>query len=103
MAFGGYGGSPGDVLLATTSDGGASWTARTRPLANSGAYAGAFVRDASVPTAVAVGPKGVAFSRDNGATWSMLDTLGYWGLGYAPGNTGWAVGARGRITRFTGF
>jgi photosystem II stability/assembly factor-like uncharacterized protein len=103
MAFGGYGAAEGDVLLAVTTDGGASWTARARPLARSGVYAGAWVRDAGMPTAVAVGPKGIAFSRDMGLTWTQIDTLGYWGLGFAPGNRGWAVGGNGRIVRLEGF
>lgn len=103
MAFGGYGGAQGDVLLAVSTDGGASWTARTRPLERSGVYAGAWVRDPAFPTAVAVGPKGIAFSRDMGVTWTQIDTLGYWGLGFAPGNRGWAVGGNGRIVRLEGF
>ena len=66
-------------------------------------YAGAYASGAMKPTVVVVGPKGAAFSRDNGVTWTAIDAGNYWGLGFAPNTVGWAVGTNGRITRLSGF
>ena len=48
-------------------------------------------------TVVAVGPGGVALSRDGGATWEALDDETYWGLAMA-GREGWLTGPDGRVT-----
>jgi photosystem II stability/assembly factor-like uncharacterized protein len=103
MAFGGFGSHPTAPMVAITVDGGASWEPRGRPTFPGGIYAGAFVTSALKPTIVAVGPTGSSYSRDLGATWLPIDARNYWGLGFAPGNRGWAVGSGGRITRLTGF
>ncbi|HYV97834.1 MAG TPA: YCF48-related protein [Gemmatimonadaceae bacterium] len=103
VVFGGYGAVPGGVGVAVSSDGGASWTATARPDFPGAAWGGAFVKSALKQTIVAVGPGGSAYSRDNGATWMPIDKRNYWGLGFSPGNRGWAVGAAGRITRLSGF
>lgn len=103
MAFGGFGSMPTATATAITSDGGASWEPRARPPLTGGIYGGAFVTSALKPTVVVVGPSGSAYSRDFGVTWIELDKRNYWGLGFAPGGRGWAVGSGGRITRFTGF
>ena len=59
--------------------------------------------NARQPTVVVVGPGGAAFSRDAGATWITLDTLGYWAAGFASTHAGWVVGPGGRITKLSGF
>ena len=48
---------------------------------------------------MAVGPRGLDYSTDDGASWVSLDTLAYWSVGFGSKHTGWAVGPDGRITR----
>lgn len=91
------------AATAATADGGRGWTRGGRPPFPQGFYGGAFVPTARVPTVVAVGPGGAAWSRDDGATWSVINRQNYWGIGFAPGGAGWVVGRGGRITRLGGF
>ena len=100
---GGYAALPGDTLTAITSDGGRTWAPRARMPQRTGAWGGLFVRGTNPPAIVAVGPNGAAYSRDQGGTWMAIDTLNYWSVGFASPRAGWAVGARGRITRLSGF
>jgi photosystem II stability/assembly factor-like uncharacterized protein len=105
LAFGGNVGdnnARGDVVVAT-HDAGATWAPGGRPPFSGAIFGGAYVPGARVPTAVAVGPKGSAWSRDDGATWTSLDTLAYWAVGFASPRAGWAVGPRGRIVKLSGF
>jgi photosystem II stability/assembly factor-like uncharacterized protein len=104
FALGGGNAAQGsDVLAATTSDGGRAWIARSRPPLRSGIWGGVYVPGAKPPTIVAVGPAGAVYTRDDGATWTPIDTLNYWSVGFASPRAGWAVGARGRITKLSGF
>lgn len=98
---GGYGAQPGDVLVATTDDGGDSWTPREAPAFKVGSWGGAFVPGARTPTLVAVSPNGIAVARVGAGAlaWTALDTLNHWSLGIASPRAGWAVGTQGRITR----
>jgi photosystem II stability/assembly factor-like uncharacterized protein len=98
IALGGDVGDPntrGDNV-AVTSDGGRTWRAGGRPR-----FAGAVYGAAAIPGrpgwVVAVGPRGLDYSTDDGATWTSLDTLAYWSVGFGSRNTGWAVGPGGRI------
>lgn len=101
---GGYATKPGDTLIAVTEDGGATWTPRTvAPPFKVGTWGGSFVRGARVPTVVAVGPSGSAWSSDLGRSWVPIDTLNYWSVGFSPARVGWAVGQRGRVTRLGGW
>ena len=100
---GGYGVQPGDTLVAVTSDGGDTWVPRAAPPFKVGTWGGAFVPGARVPTVVAVGPNGSAWSRDLGASWVVLDSANYWSVGVASGRAGWAVGTQGRVTRLGGW
>jgi photosystem II stability/assembly factor-like uncharacterized protein len=100
---GGNSAQPGDTLAAVTSDGGRTWTARARPPLARGVWGGVYVPGASAPTIVAVSPSGAAYSRDEGTTWTPIDQSNYWSVGFASRNAGWAVGARGRITKLAGF
>jgi photosystem II stability/assembly factor-like uncharacterized protein len=92
-----------DVLAAATSDGGNTWVARSRPPLRTGVWGGVYVPGARRPTVVAVGPNGAVWSRDEGVTWTPIDTLNYWSVGFASPRAGWAVGTRGRITKLSGF
>lgn len=87
--------------IAVTSDGGRSWTAVGRAPFSSAIYGGAYVPGAPTPTIVAVGPGGAAASLDEGRSWVSIDTAAYWAVGFAAPDAGWAVGPRGRITKFS--
>ena len=105
LAFGGNVGdnnSRGDVV-ALTRDGGATWSLGGRPPFAGAIFGGTWVPGARVPTAVVVGPRGSAWSRDGGATWTAIDSAAYWAVGFASPRAGWAVGPRGRIVRLGGF
>jgi photosystem II stability/assembly factor-like uncharacterized protein len=84
---------------AITHDGGDTWTAVARPPFTGPAHGVSWVPAAPTPTLVAVGPRGVGFSIDEGRTWTPLDTLNHWGVAFAAPDRGWAVGPAGRITR----
>ena len=101
VAVGGEMGNPsarGDYV-ALTSDGGRSWTLGGRFTFPGAAYGAAYVPGVRAPALVAVGPGGADVSRDDGRTWSRLDTLAYWSVGFASPTSGWAVGPRGRIVK----
>ncbi len=82
--------------IARTGDGGSTWTLAGRP-----AFSGAIYGVASIPGSphsfVAVGPKGAAYTLDNGINWTLLDTLAYWSVAFSSREVGWAVGPDGRI------
>jgi photosystem II stability/assembly factor-like uncharacterized protein len=82
--------------VAVTADGGRTWRAGGRP-----GFSGAVYGAAAVPGrpgwVVAVGPKGLAYTTDEGATWTSLDTLAYWSVGFGSRRRAWAVGPGGRI------
>ena len=84
--------------VAVTSDGGRTWRLAGRTTYSGAVYGAAYVPRAG-ETLVAVGPKGADLSRDNGTTWTRIDSLSYWGIGFAPGGTGWIAGPQGRIAR----
>ena len=100
VALGGKLGSPSEWSdnVAVTADGGRTWRLAGRPT-----FPGAVYGAAAVPgragTLVAVGPGGLDYSTDDGVTWTSVDTLAYWSVGFASRNVGWAVGPNGRIRR----
>ena len=101
MALGGEIDKPaarGDYV-AITRDGGRRWE-RGGSMSFAGAiYGAAWIPDVSPRAAVAVGPGGAALTIDHGRTWSSIDTVAYWSVGFASPREGWAVGPRGRITK----
>jgi photosystem II stability/assembly factor-like uncharacterized protein len=98
---GGNSAQPDDVLAVASTDGGKTWTPRTRPPLQRGVWGGVYVPGTT--TLVAVGPNGAVFTRDDGMTWTVIDENNYWSLGFASARAGWLVGARGRITKVAGF
>ena len=85
--------------VAITADGGITWS-RGGPLPFAGAaYGAAYVPGVAAPTVVTVGLGGTALSLDEGRTWSGIDTVPYWSVGFASPRHGWAVGPGGRIAR----
>jgi photosystem II stability/assembly factor-like uncharacterized protein len=100
---GGYATKPGDTLVAITDDGGDTWRPRNAPPFKVGTWGASFVPGARVPTVVAVGPSGSAWSNDLGERWVVIDTANYWSVGFASRRAGWAVGTQGRVTRLGGW
>jgi photosystem II stability/assembly factor-like uncharacterized protein len=98
IALGGDVGNPNarSDNVAVTSDGGRTWRAGARPR-----FAGAVYGAAVVPGrpgwVVAVGPRGLDYTTDDGASWTSLDTLAYWSVGFGSRKVGWAVGPGGQI------
>ncbi len=86
--------------VAVTTDHGASWTLGG-PLAMAGPVYGSALVDlpSGATVAVAVGPRGMDWSPDAGATWQGADTLTFWAVAFAESGAGWAVGPGGRIVR----
>lgn len=101
LALGGPIGRPSDTarVVARTSDGGRTWTPAGWPGFPGAVYGATYVPGTAAPTVIAVGPNGVALSRDDGLTWSVIDTVSYWSVGAASPDAVWLVGPRGRITR----
>ncbi len=100
---GGNSAAAGDLLIATTDNGGATWTARTSPPLGTGVWGGVYVPRTKSPVVVAVGPRGAVYSRDNGTSWTVIDAMNYWSVGFASPRAGWAVGFNGRVTKLSGF
>jgi hypothetical protein len=86
-------------IVATTGDGGLSWTLGGRLPFPGAAFGVAYVPGEPPGTLVALGPKGSAWSSDAGKTWRPLDDRNYWGLGFAANGVGWLVGPEGRIVK----
>lgn len=97
MALGGDIAKPAtsDSTAAITSDGGMTWKLVTSPPLSSPVYGAAYVP--GTRSVVAVGPGGIAFSPNEGQTWSVVDTLEMWGVTFANPQNGWIVGPKGRI------
>ena len=92
-----------DSVAAVTRDGGATWTLVHRPT-----FSGAVYGAAVLPVAaeggggyVVAGPKGLAWTANDGRSWNSLSSEAYWAVECTARNTCWAVGPRGRITRVT--
>ena len=95
--------SLGGRNLATTIDGGRSWTL-TDSVTSPAGYrsAVAFVPNTRANTLVAVGLTGTDVSTDGGRTWTGVDSTAYNSVAFASPTAGWAVGPKGRIGRWTG-
>lgn len=85
--------------VAVTRDGGRTWSLGGRPSFAGPVYGLAWTRGPKGPVAVAVGPRGAAWSSDDGASWRPLAEGDFWGVGFSPQGTGWLVGPDGRIVQ----
>lgn len=103
VVAGGDIGHPGLVTdaVAFTEDGGVTWRPVEASVFPGALYGAAYVPRAPRPALVGVGPGGVAYSFDDGRSWTVLDTLSWWGLGFASPDVGWLVGPEGRIAKVT--
>ena len=85
--------------VATTSDGGATWTPVTARGLSGFRSAVAWI-PGSRSTWLAVGPSGADRSADDGRTWTPEARDGLDAISFAPrARAGWGTGARGRIAR----
>lgn len=89
--------------VAVTMDGGETWKVAGRTTFPGAVYGIAWVTDAPIPTLVAVGPAGADYSVDEGKTWVPLDSLDYWGIGFAGPRAGWITGPDGRVVKVSMF
>lgn len=99
VAVGGDYAQPNDSTgnIAITTDGGNTWT---EPPARPSGYRSGIAFDAKSKTLIATGPTGSDKSRDNGRTWTALDTTGYNAVAFA-GGVGWAAGPKGRVAKYS--
>jgi photosystem II stability/assembly factor-like uncharacterized protein len=86
-----------DSVAAVTSDGGATWTIVHRPTFSGAVYGSAV----AVGGYVVAGPKGLAWTANDGRSWTALGGAAYWAVDCTARNTCWAAGPGGRITRVT--
>jgi photosystem II stability/assembly factor-like uncharacterized protein len=89
--------------VAMSSDGGATWRSATPSLPSGLKECVAFLERPDGQAVLATGPPGTGISYDGGASWTVLDPGGYHSFSFAKGAgwAGWAVGADGRVGRFT--
>lgn len=91
-------GDTSSAAVATTDDGGATWTLRHRP-SRPGSLSGVvLVPKVSGKTAVVASYGGLFVTADSGDNWTAVTTNSYWAV-RAAGRRAWAVGPNGRITR----
>jgi photosystem II stability/assembly factor-like uncharacterized protein len=84
--------------VTVTKDGGEHWLPGGALSMDGPVYGSSLVPGAE-GLVVAVGPRGLDWSLDGGASWSSADTLSYWAVAFASPARGWAVGPGGRVTR----
>jgi photosystem II stability/assembly factor-like uncharacterized protein len=87
--------------VATSSDGGKTWTLGARS-----PFAGAIYGSSYVPglrtMVVITGPAGAAWSADEGGSWTLFEEArDYWSVAFAGPRAGWLVGTGGRILKVT--
>ena len=82
-----------------TENGGRNWT--PAPLSESGFFSAVVAVPGATSRLVAVGPTGTAVSDDRGKTWKKIDTTPLNAVAFSDEKTGWAVGPKGTIVRFT--
>jgi photosystem II stability/assembly factor-like uncharacterized protein len=84
--------------VATTTDGGETWTVGGQPTFEGAIYGSSLVPgvDGAV---VVVGPRGASVSLDGGASWTALASQSYWAVGVAAPDAGWMVGPEGKIMK----
>jgi photosystem II stability/assembly factor-like uncharacterized protein len=88
--------------VAVSSDGGKTWKLATGTPFTGAAYGLSYigVRGWRERAVLATGPKGAAWSPNEGRTWHSLPGVhDYWGVAFANPDAGWLVGTEGRILK----
>ncbi len=83
--------------IAFTRDGGVTWLAGAPPPFTGAIYGITYVPGPSTATLVAAGPRGIAYSRDHGTSWTLLSEDEYWSVAFSDRGSGWATGPDGNI------
>jgi len=84
--------------VALTSDGGDTWSrAPSAPLP--GIFGGTYVPGLDPSPLVVAGPAGLAYSQDDGESWTTAADQSHWTVAFVGPQVGWAVGPDGRITK----
>lgn len=102
VAVGGDYTAPRDTSgnVIRTRDGGRTWHLLGSSAPAGVRYGVAHVPGSPGPTLIAVGPSGLGWSRDAGATWQAIDTAGYNAVSVPGGpNLIWVAGTEGRVAR----
>jgi photosystem II stability/assembly factor-like uncharacterized protein len=87
--------------FARSTDGGQTWAA-TSSAPIPGAIFGLSYVPGRNKTVVATGPGGLAWSSDEGDSWSPInDVANFWAVTFASRDAGWAVGTEGRILKIS--
>lgn len=94
----------GEQHVARTDDGGRTWTLAPASPATTGYWSGISYAPGTRGGSgvVAVGLAGTMLSRDDGATWTRIDTTAYNAVSFASPSAGWAVGPGGRVAKWRG-
>jgi hypothetical protein len=87
--------------VATTTDGGATWTLAKGPRPSGFRSAVAYAHGTSGPVLVAIGPSGSDYSLDDGQSWVSLGNMGFHAFSFAGVDGSWAVGEGGRIAKLS--
>lgn len=85
---------------AVTQDGGATWTAA--PVQPAGYMSVVVPVPGAARTYVAAGLAGSGVTRDGGKSWTVLDRTPVNTVGFAGASSGWAVGPKGLLMKYTG-
>ncbi|MCI0534996.1 MAG: choice-of-anchor D domain-containing protein [Verrucomicrobiales bacterium] len=102
IRFGLGGTTPGEVLR--TTDGGLTWTVRTRPAPLTGVFNGSAIHAISSTTVFATGNGELFRSTDGGLNWTRVLNLGgsiIEDIQFLDANNGWIVGQAGLFRRTT--
>ena len=83
--------------IAVTIDGGATWSLAAPPSFTGAIYGVSYVPNQPTPTLVAAGPKGVAYSTNNGASWAPISDQNYWSVAFSENGIGWVTGTEGKV------
>jgi photosystem II stability/assembly factor-like uncharacterized protein len=86
------------AAVATTDDGGVTWTLKHRPTRPGSLSGVALVPRVNDRTAVIASYGGLFVSLDGGDSWTAATTSSYWAV-RAAGKRAWGAGPGGRITR----
>jgi hypothetical protein len=85
--------------IATSSDGGVTWTLATRTPFPGSVYGLAYVKGGGT-TVVATGPSGAAWTPNEGGEWQLFEGVrDFWAVRFGSSTTGWLVGVGGRILK----
>jgi photosystem II stability/assembly factor-like uncharacterized protein len=92
--------------FAVSSDGGKTWqhpsNAPIRGAVFGLAYVGGHDRAPNVKRLVATGPDGVAWTDDEGGSWTRIrGARDFWAVAFANKEVGWLVGTEGSISKIT--